>query len=152
MLDVRYNGGGFTHDQVLNYLGGKEHTLFRQRDGGEGLVLRNDRPQVDQAAGPADQQPLVLATPRSSRTPSARWAWASWSASRPAASSSAPARSRLIDGSTFRIPRIGVFTDAGVNMEKEGVMPDVAVESTPDDWPRGSTRSSSRRWTWWRRT
>ena len=43
VLDVRYNGGGFTHDQVLNYLAGKEHTFFRQRDGGEGLVLRNDR-------------------------------------------------------------------------------------------------------------
>ena len=41
VLDVRYNGGGFTHDQVLNYLGGKEHTIFRQRDGGEGLVLRS---------------------------------------------------------------------------------------------------------------
>ncbi len=37
VIDVRYNGGGFTHDQVLNYLAGKEHTLFRQRDGGEGL-------------------------------------------------------------------------------------------------------------------
>ena len=34
VLDVRYNGGGFTHDQVLNYLGGREHTVFRQRDGG----------------------------------------------------------------------------------------------------------------------
>src|SRR5258708_16312075 len=41
VLDVRYNGGGFTHDQVLNYLGAREHTLFRQRDGGEGLVLRS---------------------------------------------------------------------------------------------------------------
>src|SRR5262249_3367812 len=35
VLDVRYNGGGFAHDQVLTYLGGREHTLFRQRDGGE---------------------------------------------------------------------------------------------------------------------
>src|SRR5205823_1839531 len=41
VLDVRYNGGGFTHDQVLNYLGSREHTLFRQRDGGEGLVMRS---------------------------------------------------------------------------------------------------------------
>src|SRR5262249_39461424 len=41
VLDVRYNGGGFTHDQVLNYLGAKEHTWFRQRDGGQGLVMRN---------------------------------------------------------------------------------------------------------------
>src|SRR5262249_17800046 len=41
ILDVRHNGGGFTHDQVLNYLGGREHTLFQQRNGGTGLVLRN---------------------------------------------------------------------------------------------------------------
>ena len=41
VLDVRFNGGGFTHDQVLNYLGSREHTIFRKRDGGEGLVLRS---------------------------------------------------------------------------------------------------------------
>src|SRR4029078_5372428 len=40
VLDVRFNGGGFTHDQVLNYLGAKEHTFFRQRYGGEGMVMR----------------------------------------------------------------------------------------------------------------
>ena len=39
VLDVRYNGGGNTHDQLLNYLGGKEHTLFYQRHGGMGAVL-----------------------------------------------------------------------------------------------------------------
>src|SRR4029079_13930306 len=41
VVDVRHNGGGFTHDQVLNYLTGKEHTIFRMRNGGEGLVMRN---------------------------------------------------------------------------------------------------------------
>ena len=40
VIDVRHNSGGFTHDQVLNYLAGKEHTFFKQRDGGQGLVLR----------------------------------------------------------------------------------------------------------------
>ena len=25
VIDVRNNGGGFTHDQVLNYLAGREH-------------------------------------------------------------------------------------------------------------------------------
>ncbi len=45
--------------------------------------------------------------------------------------------SRLIDGSSVRIPRIGVYTNKGVNMEKQGVAPDVAVEVTPDDWFRG---------------
>ena len=45
VLDVRYNGGGFTHDQVLNYLGGKEHTLVPSASGGDfGAVLNfNDR-------------------------------------------------------------------------------------------------------------
>ena len=45
---------------------------------------------------------------------------------------------RLIDGSSFRMPRIGVYTNKGVNMEKQGVQPDVAVEVTPDDWMRGT--------------
>src|SRR4029077_11910656 len=40
VLDVRFNGGGFTHDQVLNYLGAREHTVFRQRYGGEGVLMR----------------------------------------------------------------------------------------------------------------
>jgi tricorn protease len=44
---------------------------------------------------------------------------------------------RLIDGSSFRIPRIGVYTNKGVNMEKQGVAPDVAVEITPEQWFRG---------------
>src|SRR5207237_4310575 len=44
---------------------------------------------------------------------------------------------RLIDGSTFRIPRIGVYTAKGVNMEKEGVSPDVAVENHPDQLAQG---------------
>src|SRR5262249_14253205 len=41
VLDVRYNGGGFTHDRVLNYLGGRDHTFFIQRDGSTGTVLRS---------------------------------------------------------------------------------------------------------------
>ena len=43
----------------------------------------------------------------------------------------------LIDGSFFRTPRIGVTTAKGINMEKEGVMPDVVVEVNPDDLARG---------------
>ena len=39
VLDVRYNGGGTTHDQVLNYLMGHGHTMFRERDGREGTVV-----------------------------------------------------------------------------------------------------------------
>src|SRR5262249_16051551 len=44
---------------------------------------------------------------------------------------------RLIDGSSFRVPRTGVFTLKGVNMEKEGVTPDVIVDVHPDQAARG---------------
>ena len=40
VLDVGYNGGGFTHDQVLNYLAVKRAPFFRNRYGGERHVLR----------------------------------------------------------------------------------------------------------------
>src|SRR5262249_36004902 len=41
VLDVRFNAGGFTHDEVLNYLGAKEHTVFQERHGGQSLVVRS---------------------------------------------------------------------------------------------------------------
>jgi len=44
---------------------------------------------------------------------------------------------RLIDGSVFRVPRTGVFTLKGVNMEKEGVMPDHLVDAHPDQLAKG---------------
>ena len=44
---------------------------------------------------------------------------------------------QLIDGSILRIPRIGVYTTKGVNMEKEGVQPDVLVEEHPDQLAKG---------------
>ena len=44
VIDVRFNGGGFTHDQLLSYLGGKDHTKFVSREGAQGHVMRqNDR-------------------------------------------------------------------------------------------------------------
>jgi tricorn protease len=44
---------------------------------------------------------------------------------------------QLIDGSAFRTPRIGVTTHKGVNMDKEGVLPDIAVEAHPDQLAHG---------------
>src|SRR5208282_889078 len=44
---------------------------------------------------------------------------------------------QLIDGSTFRIPRTGVYTLKGVDMETEGVAPDVLVEPNPDQLAKG---------------
>jgi tricorn protease len=137
IIDVRYNGGGFTHDQVLNYLGAKEHTFFRQRDGGEGLVMRsydrkwtkpsivliNNRSYSDAEIFPSAFRTLGLGKVVGQPT---------------GGLVIGTSQMRLIDGSTFRTPRTGVFSVKGVNMEKEGVAPDVLVEALPEDLARGT--------------
>jgi tricorn protease len=136
VLDVRYNGGGFTHDQVLNYLGGREHTYFRERDGGEGLVLRpydrkwtkplvlliNNRSYSDAEIFPNAFRTLGLG--KLVGEPTAGFVIGTGVV-------------HLVDGSMLRIPRIGVYTSKGVNMEKEGVRPDVLVEDHPDQLAKG---------------
>jgi tricorn protease len=136
VLDVRYNGGGATHDKVLNYLGGREHTLFRQRYGGEGLVLRSDDRKWT--------KPLVLLINNRSYSdaeifPSAFKTLALGKVVGQATGGHVIGTINvpLIDGSLFRIPRIGVYNAKGENMDKVGVTPDVAVETLPDQAARG---------------
>jgi tricorn protease len=137
VLDVRFNGGGFTHDKVLNYLGGREHTLFRQRDGGEGLVLRSsDRKWTRPLSLLINNRSFSDAEifPNAFRTLGLGKLVGEPTGGMVIGTYSVP----LVDGSDFRIPRTGVFTAKGVNMEKEGVAPDVLVESHPDDLARGN--------------
>ena len=136
VVDVRYNGGGFTHDQVLAYLGGREHTRFRQRDGGEGLVLRsydrkwtkpvtvliNNRSYSDAEIFPHAFRALGLGKVVGQATGGHVIGTTS---------------TKLIDGSEFRVPRTGVWTAGGTNMEREGVSPDVAVDVAVGDWAKG---------------
>jgi tricorn protease len=136
VLDVRFNGGGFTHDQILNYLGAREHTTFRQRDGGQGMVLRsrdrkwskplvvliNNRSYSDAEIFPSAVRTLGLGKLVGQST-----------GGHVIGTSSI----RLIDGTMFRVPRTGVFTLKGVNMEREGVPPDVEVEDLPDQLAKG---------------
>ena len=49
---------------------------------------------------------------------------------------------RLIDGSVFRVPRTGVYTITGVNMEKEGVKPDIEVATASRSSRRGQGRAT----------
>jgi tricorn protease len=143
VLDVRYNGGGFTHDQVLNYLTGKEHTIFSHRDGSSGLVLRSyDRKWT---------KPLVLLINNRSYSDAEIFphAFRTWGLGKlvgqPTGGFVIGTRQvTLIDGSAFRTPRIGVHTIKGVNMEKEGVMPDILVEPHPDELARGIDRQLER--------
>jgi tricorn protease len=136
VLDVRYNSGGFTHDQVLNYLGARQHAFFRQRYGGEGMVLRSfDRKWT---------RPLVLLINNRSYSdaeifPNAfRELGLGKLVGQPTGGHVIGTSSlRLIDGSRFYVPRTGVYTLKGVDMEKEGVTPDVVVVPNPDQCARG---------------
>ncbi|MDB5311959.1 MAG: hypothetical protein JWO38_6161 [Gemmataceae bacterium] len=137
VVDVRYNGGGFTHEQVLGYLSGKEHTVFRQRDGGEGLVLRNDQRKWT--------KPLVVMCNNRSYSDAEIFphAFRTLGLGKVVGQPTGgfvigTIGTRLIDGSSFRLPRTGVYTVGGVNMEKQGVIPDVSVEITPEDWAKGT--------------
>src|SRR5258708_21588197 len=136
VLDVRFNGGGFTHDQVLNYLGAKSHTFFKQREGGEGLVLRSTdrkwtKPLVllinNRSYSDAEIFPNAFKTLNLGKVvgqPTGGYVIGTTSV-------------RLIDGSVLRLPHIGVYTAKGVNMDKQGVAPDVAVETPPDLLAKG---------------
>jgi tricorn protease len=137
ILDVRYNGGGFAHDQVLNYLGAKDHTYFRQRDGGEGVVLRpRDRKWNKPIVVLVNNQSYSDAEifPSAVRTLGLGKLVGEPTGGHVIGTSTIP----LIDGTRFRIPRTGVFTVKGVNMEGQGgVMPDVVVENLPDQLAKG---------------
>jgi tricorn protease len=136
VLDVRYNGGGSTHDQVLSYLTGHGHTLFRERDGREGSVVEaqdrkwnkplvlliNNRSYSDAEVFPSAFRTLGLG--KLVGEPTGGYVIGTGEV-------------RLIDGSMLRIPRIGVYTPAGVDMDKEGVQPDVLVYQHPDQLTRG---------------
>lgn len=136
VLDVRFNGGGFTHDKILNYLGSREHTIFKERNGGEGLVLRSSDRKW--------HKPLVLLINNRSYSdaeifPNAfRTLGLGKLVGQPTGGFVIGTSAvQLIDGSILRIPRIGVYTTTGVNMEKEGVKPDFLVEEHPDQLAKG---------------
>ncbi|MBX9681945.1 MAG: PDZ domain-containing protein [Gemmataceae bacterium] len=136
VLDVRFNGGGFTHETILNYLLGKEHAQFFQRSGAHGYSLNaSDRKWT---------KPVVLLINSRSFSdaeifPNAfRVHGLGKLVGQPTGAHVIGTRNiNLIDGSSFRIPRIGVRTDKGLNMEKAGVEPDVKIDNHPDQLARG---------------
>jgi tricorn protease len=136
VVDVRYNGGGFTHDEVLNYLTGRDHTRFEQRDGGIGFVVRNQHRKW--------AKPLTMLINNRSYSDAEIFPHAVRASGLGKLVGQSTAGQviftgsiRLIDGSTFRMPRIGVYRNDTVNMDKEGVKPDVAVDISADDWKTG---------------
>src|SRR5262249_20830694 len=136
VLDIRYNSGGYTHEQVISYLAGKEHTFFHQRDGSTGLALNSDDRRWT--------KPMVLLINNRSFSDAEIFPHAFRTMGLGKLVGQATGghvigtrEITLIDGSLFRTPRIGVTTHKGVNMDKEGVLPDVVAQVHPDQLARG---------------
>ncbi len=122
--------------RCLNYLMGHGHTLFRQRDGREGTVV--------EAGDRKWNKPLVLLINNRSYSDAEMFpnAFRTLGLGKLVGQPTGgyvigTGQVQLIDGSILRIPRIGVYTPTGVDMDKEGVRPDVLVEPHPDQLAKG---------------
>jgi tricorn protease len=116
-------------------LAGKEHTLFHQRNGTSGLALNSDDRRWT--------KPLVLLINNRSFSDAEIFPHAFRTMGLGKLVGQATGghvigtrEITLIDGSLFRTPRIGVTTHKGINMDKEGVTPDVIVSVHPDQLAR----------------
>ena len=138
VIDERFNGGGNIEQELLAILVQRPYQVWHPRGTeptprpfagyyGPKVVLQNWRSASNAEMFPAGFRALGLGRLVGTRTMGAVIGTGSYS---------------LIDGSTIRTPGVGVYlADAPrTNMENTGVMPDVAVENTPEDNLSGHDR------------
>lgn len=129
VLDIRGNGGGNTHDAILNVLSRKVYGFTQPRDG-----LRMSQPEkaitkpiillIDQNAYsdgeifPAGFRALNLGKIVGVATPG--YVIGTYGGT-------------LVDGTGFRLPSWGWYTADGKNMENLGIPPDIFVDKTAED-------------------
>ncbi len=136
VIDVRFNGGGRIHDDLLGLLSRKTHVYETPRDGETAPQPFRvwDRPSIllinEFSASDAEIFPngfrayglgKLVGVPTYGGV-------------------IGTANITLIDGTTFRIPRTGWRTLDGRNLENWGVPPDLLVEQTPQDYARGDDK------------
>ena len=128
VLDIRYNGGGTIHDELLNILKRTAYAYSIERDGKKeySSLFRWEKPVVllingycysDAEIFPAGFKELklgkVVGTPTFGAVIGTN-------------------NLKLVDGSTFRCPGTGWYRITGVNMENNPVEPDIYVENPPE--------------------
>jgi tricorn protease len=130
VLDVRNNGGGNIHQQLLDVLAKRPFIAFQARGAAERQVqpalywgkpvvlLINERSFSDAEVFPAAFKQLGLG--KVVGVPTAGGVIGTTDVT-------------LSDGTRFRIPRVGWFGLDGTNLERLGVKPDVLVEETTED-------------------
>ncbi len=136
IVDIRGNGGGHAHDEILRMLSRPGYATTRSRGGtvsleplgvwqGPMALLINERCYSDAEIFPAAWRELGLGPIVGAATFGAVIGTVDVF---------------LVDGTGFRIPSSGWFTLEGRNLENEGVMPDIPVAELPSDFDRGIDR------------
>lgn len=134
ILDLRYNTGGNVHDEVLKFLSQKPYLQWKFREGklttqsnfGAGakptVLLINEQSLSDAEMTAAGFKQLGLGTIIGTET----YRWIIFTSG-----------AGLVDGSFYRLPSWGCYTLDGQNLEKEGVKPDIYVETNFEDRVKG---------------
>lgn len=133
IIDIRGNGGGSTHDQLLSSLGRPAYAESRGRAG------RSTMEPLGVWRGP-----LVLLIDQNCYSDAEIFA-AAWKEMGLGPVVGVTTYGAVIgtvdvslaDGASFRLPGTGWYTLSGVNLENSGVSPDVTAASLPSDaWNR----------------
>ena len=134
VLDVRENGGGNIHNQLMEILSARPYAQVQPRGAPRKIpqpalywdkpvvVLINERSFSDAEVFPYCFQALKRGKIVGVPTPGGVIGTNDI---------------QLSDGSTFRIPRVGYYGMDGTNLEGYGVKPDIIVVETPEDRVKG---------------
>lgn len=129
IIDVRDNGGGNIHQQLIDILSRRSYAQIRLRDGRKigqptvawdrpFAVLINERSYSDAEVFPHAIKTLGMGTIVGVQTPGAVIGTQNIT---------------LSDGTSWRLPMSGFFNIDGTNQEHNGCVPDVPVQITPAD-------------------
>jgi C-terminal processing protease CtpA/Prc len=144
IVDTRYNGGGWLHDDLVSFLNGEDYIYFQPRgkevgDFGAEPAFRWSRPvvvlQSESNYSDAHMFPYAFKQLNMGKlvgTPVAGTGTAVW-------------WERLIDPTlVFGIPQVGMVTPDGDYLENTELEPDVEVYNSPESVARGEDEQLAR--------
>lgn len=133
IIDQRFNPGGGIDQELLQILQQRQYQYTKVRDSvtvtrplrgffGPMVVMENERSTSDAEVFPDGFRTLKLGKVVGVTTYGAVIGTGSYT---------------LMDGSALRTPSSGLWNVNGTNLENNGVVPDVYVDNTPEDFLRG---------------
>ncbi|MCD6325925.1 PD40 domain-containing protein [bacterium] len=129
IIDVRFNGGGYTHDKVLSAIGRPTYMFFADKDD----AIKSFEPRFRSG------KPMVTMTNEYSFSDAEIFPYSFRKlglgklVGRPTGGGVIGTGGiRLLNGSYFRIPSSGCFTLEGETLENMGIEPDIYVENPPE--------------------